>query len=206
MTDEIVGHMSERVIIPDAKEIKTVSRQTPKGRKDRYKPFEPGLNGVAPMPAAGQGYNVHITGLTHDEKGYPVMTPEAQQQMIDRITRKIQKNADRIIQTESYRLEDADVAVISYGVSARTSLSAVDEARKLGIKAGMLRLITIWPFPEAHIRQIAAKVKKIVTVEINLGQIFLEVQRCAENKTPTLLVGHSGGTIITPESVIEALK
>ena len=103
-------------------------------------------------------------------------------------------------------LEDAEIAVISYGISSRTSLAAVDEARKMGIKAGLLRLITIWPFPEKQIKQLAQKVKKMVTVEINLGQICLEVQRCAGGKIPVALVGHAGGTIISPEKVIAELK
>jgi 2-oxoglutarate ferredoxin oxidoreductase subunit alpha len=206
MADEIVGHMSERVVIPSAKDIKTLNRPAPSGRKDRFKPFKPGPNGVAPMPAAGQGYNVHITGLTHDEKGYPVMTVETQEEMMGRITKKITGNLDDIIQTESYRLEDAEIAVISYGVSARTAMSAVDKARDMGIKAGMFRLITVWPFPEKQILELAQKVKKIVTVEINLGQIFFEVQRCAQGHAPVSLVGHAGGTIIPPEKVIQALK
>jgi 2-oxoglutarate ferredoxin oxidoreductase subunit alpha len=206
MSDEIVGHMSERVSIPAEKDIVTVSRTAPKGRKDRFKPFQPGPNGVAPMPAAGQGYNVHITGLTHDEKGYPVMTVEAQEEMMARITGKIRRNLDDIIRTESYRLEDAEIAVISYGVSSRTSLAAVDEARNLGIKAGLLRLITVWPFPEEQIRQLARRVKKMITVEINLGQICLEVQRCAGGRIPVTLVGHAGGTIISPERVVAELK
>ena len=206
MTDEIVGHMSEKVIIPKAKDITIVSRPAPKGRKDRFKPFKPGPNGVAPMPAAGEGYNVHITGLTHDEKGYPVMTVDAQAEMMDRLMGKIQKNRDDIIETESYRMEDAEIAVVSYGVSSRTSLAAVDEARKLGIKAGFLRLITIWPFPESQIKALAERVKGFVTVEINLGQIHLEVQRCVGGKVPAYLVGHPGGTIITPEQVVNTLK
>jgi 2-oxoglutarate ferredoxin oxidoreductase subunit alpha len=206
MSDEIVGHMSERVSIPAEKDIVTVSRTAPKGRKDRFKPFQPGPNGVAPMPAAGQGYNVHITGLTHDEKGYPVMTVEAQEEMMARITGKIRRNLDDIIRTESYRLEDAEIAVISYGVSSRTSLAAVDEARNLSIKAGLLRLITVWPFPEEQIRQLARRVKKMITVEINLGQICLEVQRCAGGRIPVTLVGHAGGTIISPERVVAELK
>ena len=206
MSDEIVGHMSERVTIPEPGRIKLLSRPSPTGRKDRFKPYKPGPNGVAPMPAAGEGYNVHITGLTHDEKGYPIMTVETQEQMMERITRKITDNLDDIIQTESYRMEDAEVAVVSYGVSARTALSAVDEAREMGIKAGMLRLITVWPFPEKQIRELSRKVKKIVTVEINMGQIFLEVQRCTGDRIPVTLVGHAGGTVITPERVVNVLK
>lgn len=206
MTDEIVGHMSEKVIIPKAKDLELVSRIAPKGRKEDFKPYKPGPNGVAPMPAAGDGYKVHITGLTHDEKGYPVMTVEAQQEMMERITNKIRKNADQIIRTESYRLDDAEVVVVSYGVSSRTSMAAVDEARDLGIKAGMLRLITIWPFPEKQIRALADRAKGFVTVEINLGQIHREVERCVAGKAPTFLVGHPGGAIIPPEQVIGVLK
>ncbi len=206
MTDEIVGHMSEKVVIPPAGEIQTVYRSSPKGRKDRFKLFEPGPDGVAPMPAIGEGYHLHVTGLTHDEKGYPVMSVEAQTQMMDRIVGKIRNNLDDIIQTESYRLDDAEYVVVSYGISARTGFAAVDEARRLGIKAGMLRLITIWPFPEALIRRLAQKVKGFVTVEINLGQIHLEVERCAGGDAPAVLAGHPGGTIIPPDDVVKLLK
>ena len=206
MTDEMVGHLSERVIIPEAKTIKTVSRPKPKGRKDRFKPYEPGPNWVAPMAIAGEGYNIHLTGLTHDERGYPVMTVEAQDEMMTRLVEKVRQNLHDIIFTERYRLDDAEIAIVSYGVSARTCLAAVDEAREQGIKAGLLRLITVWPFPEEQIRELAGTVKGFVTVEINLGQIHLEVERCAAGKTPAFLVGHPGGTIISPERVIDTLK
>jgi 2-oxoglutarate ferredoxin oxidoreductase subunit alpha len=206
MTDEIVGHLSERVVIPEAKAIKTASRTKPKGRKDRFKPYAPGPNGVAPMAAAGDGYNIHVTGLTHDEKGYPVMTVEAQDEMMTRLVDKVRKNLDHIIRTESYRLDDAEIVIVSYGVSSRTSQAAVDEAREQGIKAGLLRLITIWPFAEDQIRELAKRVKGFVTVEINLGQIHREVERCAAGAVPAFLVGHPGGTIIPPERVIDTLK
>jgi len=206
MTDEIVGHMSEKVIIPKAKEISLKTRTAPKGRKENFMPFKPGPNGVAPMPAAGDGYNVHITGLTHDEKGYPVMTVEAQHEMMERITRKIRNNADDIIRTDAYMLDDADIIIISYGVSSRTSMAAVDEARSMGIKAGLLRLVTVWPFPEKQIQQLANRAKGFVTVEINLGQIYHEVERCVGRKAPVHLVGHPGGTIISPDKVIEIIK
>jgi 2-oxoglutarate ferredoxin oxidoreductase subunit alpha len=206
MTDEMIGHLSERVIIPDAKDIKTVSRKRPKGRKDRLKPYRPDPDGIAPMPIAGEGYNVHMTGLTHDERGYPVMTPDAQSEMMERLISKVRKNLDDIIRTESYRIDDAEIIIVSYGVSSRTCLAAVDEAREQGIKAGLLRLITVWPFPEDQIRNLAEKVKGFVTVEINLGQIHLEVERCAGGKAPAFLVGHPGGAIIPPERVIKTLK
>lgn len=206
MADEVIGHLSERVIIPDESKIKTVSRPVPKGRKDRFKPFQPGPNGVAPMAIAGEGYNIHVTGLTHDERGYPVMSAEAQVAMMDRLTGKIRNNLKDIVITESYRLEDAEVAIISYGVSARSSLAAVDEARELGIKAGLLKLVTVWPFAEEQVRELATRVRGLVTVELNLGQIHLEVERCAAGKAPCKLVGHAGGTVIPPERIIETLK
>lgn len=206
MTDEVVGHLSERVIIPEAGKLRTVDRPRARGRKDRFKPFQPGPNGVAPMAIAGEGYGIHVTGLTHDEKGYPVMAPEAQVAMMERLVGKIRNNLNDIILTEAYRLEDADVAIVSYGVSARSSLAAVDEARAAGIKAGLLRLITVWPFPEALIRELAGRVKAFVTVELNLGQIHLEVERCSGGKAPAFLVGHAGGAVIPPERIIETLK
>ena len=206
MTDEIVGHLSERVIIPEAKAIKTVSRPRASGRKDRFKPFQPGPNGVAPMAIAGEGYHIHVTGLTHDEGGYPVMTVEAQEEMMARLVGKVRNNLDDIIRTEAYRLDDAEIVIVSYGVSSRTSLAAVDEAREQGIKAGLLRLITVWPFPEGQIQKLAQRVKGFVTVEINLGQIHLEVERSARGLAPSFLVGHPGGTIIPPERVIETIR
>lgn len=206
MSDEIVGHMSEKVIIPAADEIKIVSRLGPKGRKDLFKLYAPGPGGISPMPAAGDGYNFHVTGLTHDEKGYPAMNVDTHAQMMSRLTGKIKNNLDDIIRTDSYKLDDAEFAIISYGVSSRTSMAAVDMARDLGIKAGFLRLITVWPFPDDQIRALAGDVKGMVTVEINLGQIHREILRCVEGRVPVHLVGHSGGTIIPPEDVVKMLK
>jgi 2-oxoglutarate ferredoxin oxidoreductase subunit alpha len=206
MADEIVGHMSEKVVIPEADTIKLVSRPKPTGRKDRFKLYEPGPNGVAPMPAIGEGYNIHVTGLTHDERGYPAMNVEAQEQMMTRIKGKIQNNLDDIIETESYRMEDAEIVIVSYGISVRTGLAAVDQAREMGYKAGLLRLVTVWPFPEAMIREIATRVKGFITVEINLGQIHYEVERCAGGKAPAFLVGSAGGKIIHPDKVIACIQ
>ncbi len=206
MTDEIIGHMSEKVIIPPANQIKTEWRPKPKGRKDRFLLYKPAANGVAPMPAAGEGYNVHVTGLTHDEKGYPVMSVEAQAEMMSRLKNKILDNRDDIIMTESHEIEDADIVIVSYGISARTSMAALQQARAMGMKVGFLRLITVWPFAQEKIRELAERVKGFVTVEINLGQIHLEVMRAAAGKVPCHLVGHPGGTIISPDQVIAKIK
>jgi len=205
MSDEIVGHMSEKVVIPKADQIKTISRKKPKGPKHKFKLYQPGPDGVAPMPAIGDGYKVHVTGLTHDEKGYPVMSVETQKEMMDRILGKIRNNLDDIIMTEQYQMADADVVIVSYGISSRTSYTAVDMARELGFKVGLLRLITVWPFPDDLIRDLAKRVRGFITVEINLGQICREVARCAGN-LPTFLAGHAGGAIVPPEDVLAILK
>jgi 2-oxoglutarate ferredoxin oxidoreductase subunit alpha len=206
MTDEVIGHMSEKVIIPEASKIKTVSRPKPKGRKDRFKLFRPGANGVAPMPAAGDGYSIHVTGLTHDEKGYPSMSVETQEEMMTRLTRKIRDNLDDIIMVEEHQLEDAEIVLVSYGISARTSLAAMQQARAMGLKVGLLRLLTVWPFAEDRIRELADRVKGFVTVEINMGQIHLEVTRSAGGRAACHLVGHTGGTVITPDQVLARIK
>jgi 2-oxoglutarate ferredoxin oxidoreductase subunit alpha len=134
------------------------------------------------------------------------MTAEAHAAMVSHLTQKIQRNMQDIVRTESYRMEDADIAIVSYGISARSSLAAVDEARELGIKAGLLRLITVWPFPEDYLRRLSETVRAFVTVEINLGQIHLEVQRCAAGRAASFLVGHAGGTVISPEQIVAMLK
>ncbi len=206
MTDEMIGHMSEKVVIPPADQIVTEWRPKPKGRKDRFLLYKPDENGVAPMPAAGEGYNVHVTGLTHDEKGYPVMTVEAQQEMMDRIKRKILDNRDDIIMTETHELDDADIVLVSYGISARTSMAAMHQARARGLKVGLLRLITVWPFAEEQIKALADRVKGFVTVEVNMGQMHLEVMRAVAGKVPCHLVGHTGGTIISPDDVLTKIE
>ncbi len=206
MSDEIVGHMSEKVVIPTADRIKTVSRKKPKGPKSKHLLYRPGPDGVAPMPAIGDGYRVHVTGLTHDERGYPVMSVDTQEEMMDRILGKIRNNREKIIQTESYRLDDADIVIVSYGVSSRTSYTAVDMAREKGIKAGLLRLITVWPFPDDIIRNLSRRAKGFITVEINMGQISREVERCAGGNVPTFLAGHAGGAVVPPEDVLAIIK
>jgi 2-oxoglutarate ferredoxin oxidoreductase subunit alpha len=206
MTDAEVGHMTERVVIPPPGEIETVPRRKPTVPPHEYLPYKADDDLVPPMANFGEGYRFHITGLTHDERGYPAMDAEAQDKLITRLVGKIQKNKDDIIQLEEDGLEDAEVVVCSYGIAARTALWPVDLARKEGIKVGTLRLITVWPFPEERIRQLAGKVKAFVVPELNYGQIVLEVERCAAGQAETILVGHAGGGIHDPEKVLEAIR
>ncbi len=137
LADEVVGHMNERVVIPPADKIQVINRKKPSVPPEKYLPYRPDADGVAPMATAGDGYHIHVTGLTHDERGYPGMDEATQEQMVERLVQKVRKNVDRIIRYETFLLEDADVVVVAYGISVRSAKRAVAEARKIGIKAGV---------------------------------------------------------------------
>ena len=207
MMDECVGHMTEKVVIPNADEIVVTPRKYYKGKKESYLPYKfNGSDSVAPMVKAGDGYFIHITGLTHDERGYPVINAEAQEKNVTHLVNKILKNEKKIRIVEEDQVDGADVVVISYGISSRVAMKAVEAAREKGIKVGTLRLVTVWPFPESRIRELAKSVKAFVIPEINLGQISLEVERCAQGNAKTVLVAHAGGWVHDPTDILNAIE
>ena len=205
MADEVVGHMNERVVIPPEDEIELVARKRPTGPPEDYLPFHPDDDLVAPMACFGDGYHPHITGLTHDEKGYPVMTAAAQEGMIDRLLRKIRDNRDKIIDYEMFFMDDAEVAVVAYGISLRSAKRAVAAAREDGKKVGLIKLNTIWPFPEDLIADLAGRVRAMIMPEINMGQMVLELMRAAKGRCRVELVPHAGGSIIKPARIVAAI-
>ena len=214
MTDAEVGHMTEKVVIPPPEDIEIINRDVVrKGdiRPDQFRIYKDtsasgGNSPVSPMAVAGEGYRIHITGLTHDERGYPAMNASAQEWNLERIVNKIRDNRDDIIQIEERDLIDADVVVVSYGISARTSLWPIAMAQKEGIRVGMLRLITVWPFPEDRIRELAKQVRAFVVPEINMGQMVREVERCAAENAQVVGVNRPGGDILEPDKVLEAIR
>jgi 2-oxoglutarate ferredoxin oxidoreductase subunit alpha len=179
------------------------ARRGRKPQKRGFAPFSPGENEVPPMVYAGEGYHIHASGLTHDEYGYPVINPDAQERLVQRLVRKIRDHADEIVRTDELYVEDAEVIVVSYGCSARTTREVVEQGRGKGLKVGMLRLITLWPFAEKRIRELArsGRVKAFVVAEINSGQIAYEVERCTEGLAKTVLAGFMGGRIFSPEEL-----
>lgn len=207
MTDETVGHMTERVVIPPADEIDFVQRRKPTvSAREGYLPFRPDPDGVPPMACAGDGYRIHVTGLTHDEKGYPdTVSVETQQRLVERLVDKIRRNRDDIIEVVEDEVEGADVIVVAYGISARTAARPVRIAREMGLRVGLVKLVTVWPFAESRIRELARHVKAFVVPEINLGQIALEVERCAGGEARTILVPHAGGGLHRPDDILEAI-
>jgi len=206
LADEVVGHMNERVVIPPAAEIEIVDRRKPSVPPGEYLPYRADPDGVAPMANCGDGYRIHVTGLTHDERGYPAMNPEAQDQMTDRIVRKIQMNHEDIVATKNVFLDDAEVVVVAYGISVRAARHAVREARIRGLKAGLVKLDTVWPFPEELIRSLAPNVKAMIMPEINGGQMVRELERCACGACRVTLVAHYGGGIIPPGKIFAAIE
>jgi 2-oxoglutarate ferredoxin oxidoreductase subunit alpha len=170
-----------------------------------YLPFETAKKMPAAMAVAGQGYHVHVTGLTHDERGYPVITADVQERNIRHLVEKIRKNADKIIQVDTIGLDDAEVVVVAYGCTARVGRQAVEDLRSKGYKVGLLRLVTLWPFPSKLIRRLAGRVKAFIVPEINYGQIAYEVERTAQGKAETMLLALMGGSIHTPEEIAEAV-
>jgi 2-oxoglutarate ferredoxin oxidoreductase subunit alpha len=206
LADEIVGHMWERVNIPSADAIKVVNRKKPRSPPGEYAPFKPDKDLVPPMACFGEGYLFHVTGLTHDENGRPQTdSAEAQQKLVQRLCEKIRRNTDKIVKAKKIMLEDAEVAVIAYGVASRAALSAVRKARAQGIKAGLLRLVTLWPFPDSMVSEVAQKVKALVVPEMNYGQIVREVCRVA-NDTPVAFLSKLGEEPHRPAEILEALR
>jgi 2-oxoglutarate ferredoxin oxidoreductase subunit alpha len=213
MTDAEVGHMTERVVIPPPEEVEIVNR--PQVRRGDVEPdyfriyrdsSKQGDGYISPMVAAGEGYRIHITGLTHDERGYPAMNARAQEWNVSRLMEKIRKHRDDIIQVEEQNTDDAEVIVLSYGISARTSLWPIQQARQEGIRVGFLRLITVWPFPEERIRQLAKEIRAFVVPEINMGQIVREVERCAAGQAQVLGANSCGGDVLDPHLVLNAIR
>ena len=206
MGDEVVGHMWEKVVIPSPAEMRIVNRKKPHVAPDKYRPFMPEDDLVPPMACFGEGYRFHATGLTHDEHGYPkTQSSEVQTKLVRRLCDKIGRNADRIVKVEEVMLNDADVAVVAYGIVARSALSAVRKARQSGIKAGLLRLITLWPFPEGYVAKAADQAKAIVVPEMNCGQMVREVERVAKGK-PVAFLSKLGEDPHTPSEILDLIK
>jgi 2-oxoglutarate ferredoxin oxidoreductase subunit alpha len=207
LSDEVVGHMRERVVVPPPSGIRITARRRPRTPpSEEFLPFRPDDDLVPPMPCAGEGYHAHVTGLTHDERGYPVLNARTQRRLVGRLVDKVRKNARRILRTEEVATEDAELLVVAYGSVARSAREAVREAREAGIRVGLLRPITIWPFPSDRLRFLARRVRSILVPEVNFGQMAYEVDRCSRGRARTVLMPLLGGEIHTPEVILERIR
>lgn len=205
LADEVVGHMVERVVIPTPDKVSLWERKRPSVPPGE--PFRPYAvkddDLVPPMALAGDGYKVHLTGLTHDERGYPEMTADAHHELVTRLVNKVRVNRSDLLLSEGFDLEGAEILVISYGCTARSARRAVRDARAQGVHAGLLRLVSLWPFAEEAVKQAAAGAKHIIVAEMNLGQMSREVERCLGR--PVNGVFHAGGAMIPPDPILQAI-
>jgi 2-oxoglutarate ferredoxin oxidoreductase subunit alpha len=205
MMDECVGHMSEKVVIPPAEQIEIYPRRLTRRAPGEYQPYEPGEDLVPEMAHAGEGHRFHVTGLTHDERGYPSMTVPAHDRLVRRLQQKVLRAADDLVWCEEEGLEGAEVAVVSYGITSRVAQRAIELARQRGVRVGKLRLIGVWPFPDRVIRALAGRVKAFVVPELNLGQMVREVERAAAGQASVVSVTHAGGGVHRPEVILQAI-
>jgi len=204
MGDEVVGHMTERVTIPPPGQIETVDRKRPSAPpNDGWLPYAAGKDLVPAMARAGEGYHFHVTGLTHDERGYPTNDPQVHDRLVRRLSRKVQANAQQICEFEKLHTDDAETVVIAYGATARAARQAVLAARERGIRAGLFRLITLWPFPRGAIKELTNTARRFVVAEMNLGQVAREVERYT--RRPISWVTHAGGAMFAPEPILRAI-
>lgn len=206
MPDEIVAHMRERIEFREPGELEVIDRAKPSVPPEQYKPYDTSFGDVPPLAAFGSGYKFHVTGLNKLPDGFPTTKAEYVQAEEERQVRKVDANIDEIVDFEGYKLDDADVVVVAYGSTSRSARYAVNAAREQGIKAGMFRIKTFWPFPDKQIKALAEKAKGFIVPEMNLGMCSIEVERCAQGKAQILGINRVDGEPITPEQILEKMK
>jgi 2-oxoglutarate ferredoxin oxidoreductase subunit alpha len=206
LASETIGHSAGKVVVPPENEMEIINRKKPTVPPEEYFPYKPDKDLIPPMASAGEGYTICTTGLTHDEKGYPDTHAEAQEKLVRRLNDKIRRHLEDIVDVEEENMEDAEIAVVSYGQVARPTKIAVRMAREEGIKAGRVKLVTIWPFAEHIIRKWAQQVDMFIVPELNYGQIYLQVKREAAGDAETVLVPRMGGRLITPQEIYHEIK
>jgi 2-oxoglutarate/2-oxoacid ferredoxin oxidoreductase subunit alpha len=206
LLDEVVAHMREKVILPGPGEVEVIDRVKPSVPPEWYLPYEDTSYGVPPMGIFGEGYRYHVTGLIHDIRGFPTLRQDEIEPFLGRLFRKISTHFEDIQLVERYQIEDADVVIIAYGCVARSAHRAMVEARAQGLKVGLLKLITLWPFPRRSIEPLTKAGKTLLVPEMNMGQISREVRRVNEGMTPVLTVNKIDGTIISPKEILAKIK
>lgn len=206
LLDEVIAHLREGVKLPDPKELRLVERPRPLENSASFEPFGGAEDQVPPMADFGTGYRCNYTGLIHDEVGHPTTSLKVANQLIRRLVGKVEKNKAEIIHWEDIKIDDAEIVVFAYGCSARSAMRALKDARELGIKVGMVRPTTIWPFPEQAVEAIAKRGIPILVPEMNLGQLVFEVERIVAGRCKVKGLSRVDGQLITPDEILSAVK
>jgi 2-oxoglutarate ferredoxin oxidoreductase subunit alpha len=206
LSDEVVAHTRETVVLPSSSELQVVDRPRPKMPPEWYVPYENVPNGVPAMAPFGEGYRYHVTGLVHDVRGFPTQRAEEVEAFMRRLFHKITLGAHEIQMTKPFMMKGAEVAVIAYGSVARAAQRAVVEARGMGIKVGMLTLQTLFPFPRHDVESVLKKCRSVLVPELNIGQISREVKRVNQWNTRVEKHNRLDGHAITPEEIIACIE
>ncbi|WP_419779369.1 2-oxoacid:acceptor oxidoreductase subunit alpha [Maridesulfovibrio sp.] len=205
LIDEITAHTREKIIIPNPDEFEVFNRIVPTMPPEWYKPYEETVRGVPPMPSIGSGYRFHVTGLTHDTNGFPTSRPDEVRDLNERLFRKIDQFLHDVQLVDEVDTEDAEVVVIAYGTVARSAELAVKQARDLGVKAGLLKLSTLFPYPRKATEKIMTKAHTLVVPEMNMGQMSREVKRVNNGQVSVRTINKVDGQIITPAEILKVL-
>lgn len=206
LTDEITAHLTEKVTIPDPGSVEVVDREKPTVPPEEYLPYQMVESDIPPMANFGEGYRYHITGLAHDETGFPTNNPVKIDEQLRRLNRKIERYRDEIVELDEYWTDSMEIAVVCYGAPFRSALSAVKRARSNGIKAGIVKLKTIWPFPYKELRELLRNVEKVVVPELNLGQVAFLLECVVGGGVSVRRVNRINGEPITPDEIFEAIR
>lgn len=206
LIDEVVGHMREKMTLDGEEEIAIFNRLKPTMPPEWYIPYEDTPSGVSPMANFGEGYRYHVTGLTHDVRGFPTSRPDEIGPFISRLHRKISSNFSEIQTAEYFRTDDAEITIVAYGCVARSAKRAVIEAREKGLKVGLLKLMTLWPFMRIAVEKILQTSKTLIVPEMNMGQISREVKRVNRGVARVVALNKVDGTIITPMEILNQIQ
>lgn len=206
LSDEVVGHMREKIEIPEPGDLEVFDRLKPEAGAP-YKAYAVESGDIVPkMAAFGEGHRYHITGLFHDESGFPSNSSKNAEIMMQRMMDKISNNLEDIVSYDEYMTEDAEFLIVAYGSTARGAKNAVNTLRASGVKAGLFRPITLWPFPTARLEALAKQVDKILVTEMNLGQMVLEVERVAKSDAKVFHFGRANGEVLVPEEIVNKVR
>ncbi len=206
LLDETVGHISEKVALPGAEEIDVYERPVPSVPPEEYLPYKHTPSDVPDMATFGTGYRFHVTGLCHDETGFPTNNPQEIDKLMLRINRKVERYRDEIVEVEQMEVEDAEIGLFAFGSTARSARRAMVTARERGIKVGLLRPRTLWPFPDREVRELGERVHTIIVPELNLGQMAHEVEWAVAGRAEVARVNKVNGEPISPPEVLAAIE
>ncbi len=200
--DEVVGHMREKIVVPDKEKLPVVERLRTAVRKGvDYHPYLPREDGRLPMSDFGGEHRYNVTGLFHDMWGFPSNDPEIVRELLHHIVDKIENNADQIAKYKEYWLDDAEYVLISYGSSARSAIHIAKNRRNRGVRIGVLELQTLWPFPESVVKEKCAGARAVIVVEMNMGQVLHQVRNAVDDKSCVFLANRIDGELITPTDI-----